>query len=649
MIRRSAAVAAFVVVVLAFASPAADAHALLKSSTPTDGAQLASAPSAVVLTFTETPDPKLSILHVLDQNGNDVEKGPTRAVPGNTASLTVTLGTLPKGVYTVTWRTVSRVDGHVTGGAFAFGVGVSPAGATLPKGATVKTPSPSVLSVATRWLFYVGLFLLIGTATTELFVARGLARTALLAKLGWLGAAVGLLGLVEAQRRDAGVAIGDLLGTSIGHAFILRAIPLAVALVGVLLVLRPARRAAGSAVVLAATAAVVVAHVAEGHAATGAWRDGKIILQSAHVLAGGIWIGGRATILAGVGPLEPEARHRATRRFSSMALWTIAVLAGAGVWRAFNEIGSWHQLFATSYGQVVIAKAALLLVLIALGAVNRYRNVRRAGTEPRGLLATGSAELVLAVAVLALTGILSSVAPARAIQAATPAQTSVTATGSDFGHTVRLRLRATPGTAGPNTFELRVTDFASGAPVQADVSLRFTFLGPVQVGSSTLPLRAAGSGVYRARGTNLSIGGVWTATALVQRGAASVEVPLTLATRVTQQVSVAAAPGQPTLYTIALSDGRSVQFYADPGTLGPNEVHATFFDKGGTQFNGLSGYFVVATPPQATPQGLDYRALAEGHIVADATLTAGTWRFDVWARTKTGELLWSYFEPTIGT
>jgi hypothetical protein len=113
-------------------------------------------------------------------------------------------------------------------------------------------------------------------------------------------------------------------------------------------------------------------------------------------------------------------------------------------------------------------------------------------------------------------------------------------------------------------------------------------------------------------------------------------------------VSIAAAPGQPTLYTVELSGGRSVQFYADPGTAGANEVHATFFDKGGTEFKGLSGYSVLATPPGAQPMGLDHRQLAQGHIVSDAQLTPGKWRFDVWAQTKEGELLWSYFEPTIG-
>jgi len=63
---------------------------------------------------------------------------------------------------------------------------------------------------------------------------------------------------------------------------------------------------------------------------------------------------------------------------------------------------------------------------------------------------------------------------------------------------------------------------------------------------------------------------------------------------------------------------------------------------------GLSDYFVLETRPGGQPQGLTFRQLAEGHIVSDANLSPGTYRFDVWAKTKTGELLWTYFEQMIG-
>ncbi|HJT38264.1 MAG TPA: copper resistance protein CopC [Actinomycetota bacterium] len=644
MFRRAALVGALVVLGLGLASPSASAHALLRSSDPADGAQLAKSPSVVVMAFTEDPDPSLSVVHVIDQSGNNVEKGKARAVPGHPDELSVDVGNLPNGVYTVSWRTVSRVDGHVTAGAFAFGVGVSPAGHKVVQ---PKTPSPSVLTVVSRWLFYTGLFLMLGVAFAVLFVARDLARAPPLAHIGWFVALVGLLGLVEAQRRDAGVAIGHVFSTSIGHAFLVRLIPLVVTVVGVALSRRGSTRQAGFAIVLAGAAATVLGHVAEGHAATGSWSSGKILLQWAHVISAGMWIGGLAAVLLGVGSLSPEARQRAVKRFSTLALYLIIVLSGAGVWRAFEEINTWHGLFSTSYGQVVIAKSTLLLGLIVLGAVNRYTNVPRSGESPRGLFRTGGGELVLATAVLVLTGILSSVAPARAVQAAAPVQ-NVVVSGSDFGTTVNVKLTASPGTPGSNKFTVKVADFNTGAPVQAQVSLRFQYLGPVSLGQSTLPLQPAGGGTYKATGSNLSLGGVWTVTTVIQRGVESVEVPLTVATKVTQQLTVNAVAGAPTVYIVGLSQGRSVQFYVDPGAPGQNEVHATYFDAKGNGLTGLSDYFVLETPPSGQPVGLNFRQLAEGHIVSDATLSTGTYRFDVWSRTKTGELLWSYFEQTIG-
>src|SRR5713101_7529456 len=99
MTRRAALVAALVLLGLVLVSPGAQAHALLKSSEPADGSQLQKSPSAVLLTFTEDPDPALSIVHVIDGNGNNVEKGKARAVPGSPNELIVDVGSLPNGVY----------------------------------------------------------------------------------------------------------------------------------------------------------------------------------------------------------------------------------------------------------------------------------------------------------------------------------------------------------------------------------------------------------------------------------------------------------------------------------------------------------------------------------------------------------------------
>ena len=152
---------------------AADAHALLKSSVPANGATLQKAPTQIVATFTEPPDPELSRLHVLDSTGQQVDKAPTEGVPGQPLELKLALPSLPNGSYTVTWQTVSKIDGHIASNSFSFGVGEAPA-ATPAGGATVtKTPSPSAASVVGKWALYVGVSVLFAAGVVSLLVFGG--------------------------------------------------------------------------------------------------------------------------------------------------------------------------------------------------------------------------------------------------------------------------------------------------------------------------------------------------------------------------------------------------------------------------------------------------------------------------------------------
>lgn len=146
--RLSLALGIACVIALGLAGPAA-AHANLLRSDPTASALLDQAPPAVTMTFSEPPDPSLSIVHVLDVNAAPVEAGPVEAVPGHGDQLRIPLpASLPDGVYTVSWRVVSEADGHATAGAFSFGVNVAPGTVVTPSVPVPTTPSPSVGSVA---------------------------------------------------------------------------------------------------------------------------------------------------------------------------------------------------------------------------------------------------------------------------------------------------------------------------------------------------------------------------------------------------------------------------------------------------------------------------------------------------------------------
>src|SRR6266496_6373546 len=119
MWRRAALAAVLAGLWLVTTGPAASAHAMLRGSDPAAGASLDRAPGRVTLTFTEAPDLALSVVHVLDTSGREVSAGPAAPVAGSQLQLRAGLRALGAGTYTVTWRAVSRVDGHVSQGAFA--------------------------------------------------------------------------------------------------------------------------------------------------------------------------------------------------------------------------------------------------------------------------------------------------------------------------------------------------------------------------------------------------------------------------------------------------------------------------------------------------------------------------------------------------
>src|SRR4029453_4733599 len=141
-IPRALAASLVVGICLSLAATAAFAHASLESSDPSNGELLERAPDRISLTFTEPPDLPLTTIGVLDDTGAPVPTGPPELAPGSDHEVRVRLDPVPDGVYTVTWRTVSATDGHVTSNAFSFGVDVSPEAVRPLAGGAGKTEPP---------------------------------------------------------------------------------------------------------------------------------------------------------------------------------------------------------------------------------------------------------------------------------------------------------------------------------------------------------------------------------------------------------------------------------------------------------------------------------------------------------------------------
>ena len=643
--RRALVAVALAGLVLGMGAADASAHALIASSSPSDGELLDAAPAEVLIDFTEAPDLGLSKIEVLSEGG-PVETGEL-APAGSRTEVAVGLPDLADGVYTVSWRVLSTVDGHVTAGTFSFGVGVEsaevPVGGSQP--GQVQAPPPSASSVAGRWGLYWGLALLLGLGVAGLAVFRGpIPHLRGLTAVAWLAGAAGLGLMLWAESSDVGVSAGELLGSERGRLLILRGVALGgagLAALGAAL----APRRPWFALLAVAVVATMGVHAYAGHAgAASSGRWVKVGVQWAHIVGVGVWIGGLAWFLAGL--LAGGERGEAIRRFSRLAGYALAVVALTGLLRAVDEVGSLGAVIGSGFGLSALGKTALFAGMVALGAYNRYRLVPALAVG--GLRRTVTGELALAAGVLGLTGVMAGLVPpgqGAPVAASAPPE-RVVVSGTDFGNTIRVRLTATPGTPGLNELEVVLRDPRTGEPVDAErVRLRFALPASAAVGTSELELEPREPGRWGARGTNLSLAGAWSVGVLIEQAADSRQVNLELATRQEVQV-IEGGPGQPTLYTISLPEGRSVQSYVDPGEPGRAEVHFTFFEPG-TGETPIEEFHIAATPGGGEPVTLEPRRLSEGHVVATVELTAGTWTFRVEATAGDGMVLSATFEEEI--
>jgi putative copper resistance protein D len=145
-----------------------------------------------------------------------------------------------------------------------------------------------------------------------------------------------------------------------------------------------------------------------------------------HQLAAAIWVGGLIHLLATLResdslgrlpPPSPSARAVA-RRFSTLALVSVATLVTAGGGLSVAYVGDARALLETAYGVMVLTKVVLLGAILGLGVAN-FRLVRRAATRPGDvrLARFVEVEMGLAVTVLFAAASLTSLPPAADVLA----------------------------------------------------------------------------------------------------------------------------------------------------------------------------------------------------------------------------------------
>lgn len=107
-----------------------------------------------------------------------------------------------------------------------------------------------------------------------------------------------------------------------------------------------------------------------GHSASSADHAGAVNSLFLHVTGASLWVGGIIALVVVSGVLG-KITAQTLKRFSALAIFAFAAVTGSGVVNAAIRITNWHDLFYSSYGQLILAKFAATVALGVIGYMHR--------------------------------------------------------------------------------------------------------------------------------------------------------------------------------------------------------------------------------------------------------------------------------------
>jgi copper transport protein len=524
--RLGALVAALVAGLLGAAVPAspASAHAALVSTTPVADSVVETPPNQVVLSFTEAVNPVAGKIKVIAPDGSRADRDEARA-SGQQLIIPLT-SVATRGTYTVVYRVISA-DSHPVAGAFSYSVGErSLGGPPTDAGQSVQAPGFVLAGLPiARFIGYLGLLLLVGSVLVlALLWPQRLSREGPI-RVVWIGAALVALGTVLELALQvpyvAGGGLGDIRSTDVqevlssqfGAAHLIRLGVLAAALV----LLRPIVRGKGwgaDRVLLAVLGTIAVATWSvSGHPSASPVPMVTVVADMIHIASMAIWLGGLAMLALFLLPRANGPELGAiVPVWSRWATYAVGALVLTGTAQALVEVGTPEALFTTAYGWMIVAKVALVGVVLLVAALS-HRMVGSVTDQAEGsagrLRRVVILEAAVAAVIIGVTSVLVQVTPARTSSLDTSAVASVqSATLRDKLFT--LTVDVTPGTVGTNTIHLYATT-PDGQPAtikEWKIRASLASAGIENLEAVVLPL----TGDHATGQIGLAAAGTWTFT-----------------------------------------------------------------------------------------------------------------------------------------
>jgi copper transport protein len=405
--------AAALAVVFALTWPhAASAHAILQRSLPAQNEKIKpdALPKLVETYYSEAIERSLTTLTVFDSTGKEVQQRPVIFSDSDPTYAAIALPpTLDPGIYTVAFANVSKVDGHTWTGSFSFIVlnqdGSVPSGTGYqPKLAGTQGFLPEAGDSTLRWFELLASVTLTGALIFYLLIARPAtgflqpkeieevdsSALTLAADLVLIAApvlALSALGqvLLLADRLGGPGKLDDILfNTRSGELWLSRmGLSLAIMLLFLPAAFTKSYRAGGrghlvAAVGLIGSLGLLMTYSLGSHGAADGGAFWGVSADFVHFVATAAWLGALLQLPLLFwwtrGRLDNSKRllylANAFDRYSWLAVISVALLIGTGVFNGFVQLPNRPALWNTTYGRVLLVKLGLILPLLGVAGLN---------------------------------------------------------------------------------------------------------------------------------------------------------------------------------------------------------------------------------------------------------------------------------------
>ena len=502
----------FLLVLLLISSvgfPLADAHPFTVTTDPVQSSNVLPGITQIVVHYSETLEADFSELKVFDSNGNQIDNKDTTYFEGED-SLVVTTPPLEEGVYTVTSKVLSKIDGHLVDYAFVFGVGDVRIDTKLieQQGSSETLFFPEA---GARYPGLVGQTIVLGAVISSLLIWNIQKRKLLKEKLDQVEQTfhhnfMKLIGfgliivfasnilMLFVQTLRLQVSAIDALQTSFGNTWIIR-MGLTVILLALWFAIerKPRLTIKGQIPLLVFSLALIATTTMIGHGVASEHQP-AIILDYVHNLVASIWIGGIIffgfALLPTLSKLDNDKKEKFSLslipRFSIMFIISVGIIIIVGpllLWFLESDV---KLLSESTYGMLIITKIVIAAFMISIGGYNQFKIQKNAEKNLKSdslvvhkrLGRSLKIESALGIALLGVVALLvNGTLPAGEINQVQAQEVTYGFSTTQFSDQAKFDVSIIPFSSGTNTISVTVSDF-NGKPLNDISGLKIKVSNP---------------------------------------------------------------------------------------------------------------------------------------------------------------------------